>query len=109
MPSYRLRLLGVVGAAASASGAAPAERAADLLSSMTLDEKITLLHGTEGAYVGNTDAIPRLGIPALKMNDGPQGFRDCSGNPGSSTQFPAAINIAATFDVDAARQWVRCR
>ena len=30
------------------------------------------------AYTGNVAANPRLGIPPLNMNDGPQGFRDPS-------------------------------
>lgn len=34
------------------------------------------LHGSGQGYVGNVEANDRLGIPALKLNDGPQGFRD---------------------------------
>ena len=37
---------------------------------MTLDEKITMLHGVAGPYVGNVPANTRLGIPALNLNDG---------------------------------------
>ena len=32
--------------------------------------------GTEGPCVGNAPAFEHLGIPAIKLNDGPQGFRD---------------------------------
>ena len=46
--------------------------------------------------------MPRLGIPNMMANDGPQGFR---GAPGTSTAWPAGLAIAASFDVDAARAW----
>ena len=49
-----------------------------LLELMTLEEKVQLLHGVSTPYVGAQAAIPRLNIPALYMNDGPQGFRDQS-------------------------------
>lgn len=42
-------------------------RVEDLLSRMSLEEKIDLLGGTGFA----TKPIPRLGIPELRMTDGP--------------------------------------
>jgi hypothetical protein len=39
---------------------------------MNLTEKIDMLHGWDGPYVGNVIANERLGIPALNLNDGPQ-------------------------------------
>lgn len=48
---------------------------------MTLEEKIRLVHGqplvpwTECAYTGKTRNISRLGVPEMRENDGPQGFR----------------------------------
>lgn len=65
------------------------ERVEDLLKRMTLQEKIDMLGGTGFA----TKAIPRLGIPPLKMDDGPLGVRW-----GRSTAFPAATCMAASFD-----------
>eukprot|EP00958_Prasinococcus_capsulatus_P006084 scaffold582_cov385-Prasinococcus_capsulatus_cf.AAC.19 len=65
--------------------------ALSMLELMTFDEKVTLLHGLElHQYVGETAPIERLGIPALALNDGPQGFRDPigSGAAGTSTAFP---------------------
>ncbi|MEJ5352028.1 MAG: glycoside hydrolase family 3 N-terminal domain-containing protein [Melioribacteraceae bacterium] len=64
-------------------------RVEDLLSRMNLNEKIDLLGGTGFA----TKPIPRLGIPELRMTDGPVGVR---WNP--STAFPASIAMAATWE-----------
>lgn len=66
-----------------------------LVSQMTLDEKVTLVGGNQFA----TYAIPRLGIPALKMTDGPIGVRW-----DQSTAFPSGISVGATFDLDLVRQ-----
>src|SRR5262245_9252137 len=66
-------------------------RVNDLIGRMTLDEKISLISG-----VGfDTVEITRLGIPALRMTDGPAGVRS-----GQSTSFPSPIALAATFDPD---------
>jgi hypothetical protein len=43
-------------------------------------------------YTGNVYPNTRLGIPQIKMNDGPQGFRDGS-NPGTSTAWPSAMTV----------------
>jgi beta-glucosidase len=64
---------------------------------MTMAEKITMVHGSGGPYVGNVAAIPRLGIPAIKLNDGPQGFRD-DAHPGTTTQWPSCLTVAASFN-----------
>ena len=82
----------------------PRERAQELVAKMTLDEKVSMLHGTNGPYVGNVGAIDHLGIPALKYNDGPQGFRD-NAHLGTTTAFPSGMTIGATFDVAAAAAW----
>ncbi|MHB1687285.1 MAG: beta-glucosidase [Ignavibacteriaceae bacterium] len=65
------------------------ERVEDLLKRMTLEEKISLLGGTGFA----TKPIERLGIPELKMSDGPLGVRW-----GKSSAFPSGICMAATWD-----------
>ncbi len=61
-----------------------------LLSSMTMEEKIDLLSGTGFA----TRAIARLGLPAFIMTDGPSGARA----PAPSTAYAAGIGLAATWD-----------
>lgn len=44
----------------------------DLLSQLTLEEKINMIHGVALFHSGG---VPRLGIPPLKMSDGPMGVR----------------------------------
>ncbi len=69
----------------------PEERADALLGQMTLEEKIDYIGGERGFYIR---AVPRLGIPEIKMSDGPAGCR----NWGPSTVYPAPVALAATFD-----------
>ncbi|KAJ9448668.1 putative beta-glucosidase L [Diplonema papillatum] len=82
----------------------PAERAEALAAQMTVAELISMLHGSSGQYVGNVVAIPRLGIPALNLNDGPQGFRD-DAHPGTTTAFPSGLTMAATWDEEMLSLW----
>lgn len=94
-------------AAAQAGGSGdPASRAAALVGQMTLDEKISLVHGTGfitgNGYTGFTPAIPRLGIPVFYLADGPNGV----GNGAKGvTAFPAAINNASTWDTRLLRRY----
>ena len=53
-----------------------------------------------GYYVGNTDPIRRLGIPALKMQDSHNGFRATdSGELGTTTQWPCVLAMASSWDL----------
>lgn len=65
------------------------ERVEDLLKRMTLEEKIDMLGGTGFATKPNV----RLGIPELRMTDGPLGVR-----MDKSTAFPSGICLAATWN-----------
>jgi len=86
------------------------QRIHDLLSRMTLEEKASML---SGAGWMESAAIPRLGIPPIKMADGPMGIRSWRGSSAitnaspaqrfSSTAFPAGIAVAATWDPAIAR------
>lgn len=64
---------------------------------MTLEEKIDLLGGVDEFYV--RDAA-RLGLPRLRMADGPVGVR----NFGPATAFAGGVALAATWDTDLARR-----
>ena len=71
------------------------KRVNSLLSQMTLEEKIDYIGGIDDFYIR---AIPRLGIPALRMSDGPMGVHDY----GLTTAYPAGIALAASWDADLA-------
>ncbi len=66
-------------------------RVESLLNIMTLDDKLSYIGGVDFYYIR---AIPYLGLPALKMSDGPVGVRTW----GPSTAYPAGICNAATWD-----------
>lgn len=72
------------------------DRVNDLLKRLTLDEKIDLLGGTGFA----SKSIERLGIPELKMADGPIGVRW-----GEATALPSGIALAATWDTLLAKEY----
>lgn len=65
------------------------QRAADLVSRMTLEEKVAQMQNS-------APAIPRLGVPAYDWwSEGLHGVA----RAGHATVFPQAIGLAATFDV----------
>lgn len=73
-------------------------RAEDIVSRMTLEEKCRLIHGEQGKseYADGFHIMPndRLGIPAVRMADGPQGVR----NNTRSTYYPCGISLAASWN-----------
>jgi beta-glucosidase len=77
-----------------------------LLSQMTLQEKITLIHGTHedpAVYQGQAGylaGIPRLGIPGLRMADGPPGVLTRHPSQGET----ATMGVAATFSTKTAEE-----
>jgi beta-glucosidase len=69
---------------------------------MTLNEKVDMTTGELcNQYGFYNRAIPRVGIPALTMADGPAGVRinNRAVNGGRATELPAPIALAATWDV----------
>ncbi len=97
----------------------PDERANMVLSRMTLDEKMDLVHGNSmpgwGAqwpnyYLGNGGAgfvlgIPRFGIPIIQMSDASYGVRSSAENGRYSTALPSALASAASWDPQAACEY----
>ncbi|MGI5237427.1 discoidin domain-containing protein [Dactylosporangium sp. CA-139066] len=79
------------------STAPVATRVSQLLSRMTTDQKISILHGNGASspYIGNLTGIPSLCIPDMGFQDGPGGVGD---GMGGVTQMPSAVTSAATFD-----------
>jgi len=79
-----------------------AARVAQVVSAMTLDEKIRMLHGARSVYVGYVPGIPRLCVPALKLEDGPAGVAD---EMTGVTQLAAPVALAASWDTSLARAY----
>jgi len=84
------------------------KRATDLLRRMTLEEKAIMLSGSGWM---ESAPIPRLGIPAINMTDGPMGVRSWLGSSAitsaanavvkiEASSFPSGIAMAATWDTD---------
>lgn len=66
-----------------------------LLQQMTLEEKCSYIGGVNNFYIR---AIDRLGIPAIRMSDGPLGVH----NYGKTTAYPASIALAASWNTELA-------
>ena len=70
---------------------------------MTLSEKLSeIVLASLGPYENLNSGVPRLCIPPLTLQDGPQGL--AYGDTGV-TQLPAPLGLAATFDVALARTY----
>src|SRR3954452_23612967 len=86
--------IGALGAAAPARAAQPgrapaqppARRAAELLSALTLDQKVAIALEDWGS-------VASLGVPVLSSDDGPGGIRAAG-----TTALPSSQTLAATFD-----------
>jgi len=97
----------------------PDDRAALVMKEMTLDEKISLLHGTgmvglspmsplavkSNGGAGYVVGIPRLGIPDIQMSDAAYGVRSSGENGRYSTALPNDLAVAASWDLDAAYEY----
>jgi beta-glucosidase len=95
------------------SGLSPDERASMVVKEMTIDEKITMLHGTgmvglspmsplavhSNGGAGYVVEIPRLEIPAIQMSDSAYGVRMSGENGRYSTALPSCVAGAASWDL----------
>ena len=97
----------------------PDERATLVVKEMTLDEKISLLHGTghrglgpmsplssgSNGGAGYVVGIERLGIPEIQMSDAAYGVRSSGENGRYSTALPCNLAAAATWDLKGAYEY----
>ena len=67
------------------------QRVEAILSKMTLEQKIDMLGGQDDFYIR---AYPDLGLPRLRMADGPIGVR----HGGPATTMAGGISLAASWD-----------
>ena len=95
----------------------PDQRADLLIGQMTLDEKIQLLHGSQGGRgapppaptasrsnggAGWVPGIPRLGIPDVNMADSAVGVTRGAAESRYSTLLPSSLGAAASWNPDLA-------
>jgi beta-glucosidase len=103
VPSIMMPHAGLAESTTHVTGSARVDK---LLSRMTLAEKLLLIHdGPEDpanyqGQAGYIGGVPRLGIPGLRLADGP---------PGVLTRHPsqaetATMGVAASFDIKLAQQ-----
>jgi len=72
----------------------------DLLGRLTIDEKAVMVAGVD---LWHTAAVPRLGIPALKVTDGPAGARGERWTGRPSASFPCGTALGATWNPEIVR------
>ena len=111
MPSF----IGGSGLMVSAQPRLTADNIEEVISAMTLEEKAHLLVGADDEVgergnivrgaAGSTHAIPRLGIPAIVLTDGPAGVRISPTRNGTeqtfyATGFPVGIALASTWNTE---------
>jgi beta-glucosidase len=98
----------------------PDDRAEMVLKQLTLDEKISLLHGNGMAHApqwqmpltylsnggaGYVEGIPRLGIPPLYISDAAYGVRSSGENGRYSTALPSNLGAASSWDPELAYEY----
>ena len=72
-------------------------RIEDLLTQMTLAEKVSM---TSGSGMWYSTGVERLGIPRLKVTDGPNGARGESREGATSACFPCGTALAASWNTE---------
>ena len=98
-------------------GLSPDVRAGLVIKELTLDEKISLLHGGGGmgnapaapsesnGGAGYVNSIPRLGIPAIQMADSAYGVTRGANAGRYSTALPNTLGAASSWDPQAAYEY----
>ncbi|CAE8717633.1 unnamed protein product, partial [Polarella glacialis] len=85
-----------------------------LVAQMTTEEKFRLIDARgysgwtalEGYFVGSILAVPRLGIPSIKMQDAEAGFRTIDKRMiGTVTSWPCALVLSASWDPQLTWKW----
>ena len=97
------------GLAAAGAAADPAAkfspRVQSILGELTLDEKLSLVHGGDDpnsvGEAGFVPGVPRLGIPSLRLADGSAGVRVDK----PSVVMPAPVSLASSFDESLATRY----
>ena len=72
-----------------------------IISQLTLEEKVSMLSGFNSWY---THKIDHADVPSIKMSDGPNGVRGDSTSGKTSACFPCAISIGSTWDLPLIKQ-----
>jgi beta-glucosidase len=92
-----LILVMFMGVASCKPDTSSTKRVNDIISRMTLREKLEFIGGFKNF---NIRAYEQYGIPEIHMSDGPVGVR----NFGPSTAYPASITLAASWDTELAKK-----
>ena len=86
-----------------AKRSSPSALAGEVVARMTLSEKLGLVNlANANGYENQNTGVPRLCIPALTLQDSPNGLAN---GAKQVTQLPASLGIAASFDTTLAYQY----
>ncbi|MEZ5559928.1 MAG: glycoside hydrolase family 3 C-terminal domain-containing protein [Pseudomonadales bacterium] len=72
-----------------------------LLQAMSLEEKVSLLAG-RSFWI--TTAVPRLGVPAIKVTDGPNGARGDGVSGATAASLPVGSALGSTWNLALVRE-----
>ncbi len=81
----------------SAAAAQTDEKVETMLGKLSLEQKIDLIGGVDEMFIRE---MPAIGMPRLKMSDGPMGVRTW----GPATGYAAGVGLAASWDIELAKR-----